>query len=79
MEKLQPMLERAVWELKQKAEEKGLQISLHNTDIEAYFDPKWTGEAIVNVKYNYDSSKQLVSIEYSNSYNTNSEKLVKFI
>ena len=37
------------------------------------------GEAIVNVKYNYDSSKQLVSIEYSNSYNTNSEKLVKFI
>lgn len=26
MEKLQPMLERAVWELKQKAEEKGLQI-----------------------------------------------------
>ena len=46
MEKLQPMLERAVWELKQKAEEKGLQISLHNTDIEAYFDPKWTGEAI---------------------------------
>lgn len=49
MEKLQPMLERAVWELKQKAEEKGLQISLHNTDIEAYFDPKWTGEAIGNV------------------------------
>ena len=47
MEKLQPMLERAVWELKQKAEEKGLQISLHNTDVEAYFDPKWTGEAIV--------------------------------
>lgn len=28
---------------------KGLQISLHNTDIEAYFDPKWTGEAICNV------------------------------
>ena len=49
MEKLQPMLERAVWELKQKAEEKGLQISLHNTDAEAYFDPKWTGEAIGNV------------------------------
>ena len=49
MEKLQPMLERAVWEMKQKAEEKGLQISLHNTDIEAYFDPKWTGEAICNV------------------------------
>lgn len=49
MEKLQPMLERAVWELKQKAEEKGLQISLHNTDVEAYFDPKWTGEAIGNV------------------------------
>ena len=49
MEKLQPMLERAVWELKQKAEEKRLQISLHNTDVEAYFDPKWTGEAIGNV------------------------------
>ena len=49
MEKLQPMLERAVRELEQKAEEKGLQISLHNTDIEAYFDPKWTGEAICNV------------------------------
>ena len=49
MEKLQPMLERAVWDLKQKAEEKGLQISLHNTDVEAYFDPKWTGEAICNV------------------------------
>lgn len=49
MEKLQPMLERAVWELKQKAEEKGLQISLHNTDVEAYFDLKWTGEAIGNV------------------------------
>ena len=49
MEKLQPMLERAVWEMKQKAEEKGLQISLHNTDAEAYFDPKWTGEAIGNV------------------------------
>ena len=47
--KLQPMLERAVWELKQKAEEKGLQISLHNTDVEAYFDLKWTGEAIGNV------------------------------
>ena len=49
MEKLHPMLERAVWELKQKAEEKGLQISLHNTDVEAYFDLKWTGEAIGNV------------------------------
>ena len=35
--------------LKQKAEEKGLQISLHNTDVEAYFDLKWTGEAIGNV------------------------------
>ena len=49
MEKLQPMLERAVRELEQKAKEKGLQISLHNTDMEAYFDPKWTGEAICNV------------------------------
>lgn len=49
MEKLQPMLECAVRDLEQKAEEKNLLISLHNTDAEAYFDPKWTGEAICNV------------------------------
>lgn len=48
-EKLQPVLEHAVRESRQKAQEKGLKISLHNTDAEAYFDPKWTGEAICNV------------------------------
>ena len=69
MEKLQPMLERAVWELKQKAEEKGLQISLHNTDVEAYFDLKWTGEAIGNVidnaiKYTEHGEISLSAISY---------------
>lgn len=69
MEKLQPMLERAVWELKQKAEEKGLQISLHNTDVEAYFDPKWTGEAICNVidnaiKYTEHGEISISAISY---------------
>lgn len=48
-EKLQPVLEHAVRESRQKAQEKGLEISLHNTDAEAYFDPKWTGEAVCNV------------------------------
>lgn len=37
------------------------------------------GKAISNAKYNYDSSKQLVSIEYNNPYTGGSSKQMKFI
>ena len=46
---LSPMLENAVAQLKPKANEKGVSLSLHTTDAEAVFDRKWTEEAVCNL------------------------------
>ena len=46
---LQPLLESIVEQYTAKASEKGLSLHLHNTDIFAAFDFKWTAEALANV------------------------------
>ena len=46
---LSPMLEGAVAQLRPKAEEKGIALSLQPTDAEAVFDRKWTEEAVCNL------------------------------
>ncbi len=46
---LQPMLESVVEQYAAKASEKGLLLSLKNTDAFAVFDPKWTTEALANI------------------------------
>lgn len=46
---LQPMLQNISKQYSEKAEEKGLLLQVHNTDIFALFDPKWTSEALANI------------------------------
>lgn len=46
---LSPMLEDAAAQLRPKAEEKGISLTLRPTDIQAVFDPKWTEEAVCNL------------------------------
>ncbi len=46
---LAPMLEEAVLQLRPKAMEKGVSLTLHPTQEEARFDPKWTAEALCNL------------------------------
>lgn len=48
-EALKPMLTLAVKESESKAKTKGLALILHDTDEKAYFDSKWTLEAICNI------------------------------
>ena len=48
-EALKPMLTLAVKETESKARAKGLELILHDTDEKAYFDSKWTLEAICNI------------------------------
>ncbi len=46
---LQPLLESVVEQYAAKASEKGLSLHLHDTDISAVFDFKWTAEALANI------------------------------
>ncbi len=46
---LQPMLQNIAKQYSVKAEEKGLLLHLHNTDVFALFDSKWTTEALANI------------------------------
>lgn len=46
---LSPMLEEAAAQLRPRAEEKGISLTFRPTDVQAVFDPKWTGEAVCNL------------------------------
>lgn len=46
---LEPMLEEGVLQLRPKAMEKGISLTLEPTQEEARFDPKWTAEALCNL------------------------------
>lgn len=46
---LQPMLQRLVTQYYPKAKDKGLSITLHDTNVKAVFDEKWTSEALANI------------------------------
>ena len=68
-QKVQPMLEAAVNEFLPAAEEKGIVLSLHNSDTEACFDAKWTLEAVCNlidnaVKYTENGSITISAVSY---------------
>lgn len=68
-EAIKPMLTLAVKEAEYKAKVKGLELILHDTDEEAYFDSKWTLEAICNildnaVKYTNEGSISLSVTAY---------------
>ena len=68
-EALKPMLTLAVKETASKAKAKGLALILHDTDEKAYFDSKWTLEAICNlldnaVKYTKEGSISISVIAY---------------
>lgn len=49
MQGLQPMLQRLVTQYCPKAKDKGLSINLHDTNVKAVFDEKWTFEALANI------------------------------
>ncbi len=68
-EALKPMLTLAVKETAAKAKAKGLELMIHDTDEKAYFDSKWTLEAICNildnaVKYTKEGSISLSVTAY---------------
>ena len=68
-EALKPMLTLAVKETESKARAKGLELILHDMDEKAYFDSKWTLEAICNildnaVKYTNEGSISLSVTAY---------------
>ena len=68
-EALKPMLTLAVKETASKARAKGLELMLQDTDEKAYFDSKWTLEAICNildnaVKYSKEGSISLSVTAY---------------
>ena len=46
---LQPLLRGIADQYDAKAAAKGLSLHLHNTDISAFFDAKWTAEALANI------------------------------
>lgn len=46
---LLPMLQGITEQYAAKAKEKGVSLHLHDTDISATFDPKWTAEALANI------------------------------
>ena len=46
---LQPMLKNITEQHTAKANEKGLSLSLYDTNLSATFDSKWTSEALVNI------------------------------
>lgn len=49
---LQPLLESIYEQYAAKASEKGLSLHLHDTDVSAVYDPKWTAEALSNIADN---------------------------
>lgn len=64
---LLPVLNDAVEQLRPKAEEKGIALTLESTEAAARFDPKWTGEAVCNlldngVKYTPAGGEILVKV-----------------
>lgn len=66
---LQPMLQSIVEQYSVKAAEKGLSLHLHDTDVFASFDPKWTAEAIANIvdnaiKYTEHGSITISAVSY---------------
>lgn len=46
---LNPMLKDIISQTKQKAEQKNIILNVKNTEVSAYFDLKWTSEAIFNI------------------------------
>lgn len=46
---LQPLLQSIEEQYAAKADEKGLSLHLHDTEVSANFDFKWTGEALANI------------------------------
>lgn len=48
-EEVQPMLQKICDEYVTKAEEKGLKLVLAESECRAFFDPKWTAEAVANL------------------------------
>ncbi len=46
---IQPMLQQVYMQFLQKAEDKGLKLSLQSTGVSACFDMKWTAEALGNI------------------------------
>ena len=60
---LQPLLESVVEQYAAKAAEKGLSLRLHDTDISAAFDMKWTAEALANIVDNGTITISAVSYE----------------
>ncbi|UWG97634.1 HAMP domain-containing histidine kinase [Dehalobacter sp. DCM] len=48
-ENVQRLIEQAVQQIIPKADEKGISVSVENTEIQAGFDLKWTTEALYNI------------------------------
>ena len=66
---LQPLLESVVEQYAAKAAEKGLSLRLHDTDISAAFDMKWTTEALANIvdnaiKYTEHGTIRISAVSY---------------
>lgn len=66
---LQPLLQGIAEQYTAKAAEKGLSLHLHNTDIYAVFDSKWTAEALANivdnaVKYTEHGTITISAVSY---------------
>ena len=49
IDSVQKLLERVITQVSPRAKEKGITIQLESTDGIAYYDPKWTIEAVYNV------------------------------
>jgi len=66
---LQPLLESVVEQYAAKAAEKGLSLRLHDTDISATFDMKWTAEVLANIvdnaiKYTEHGTIRISAVSY---------------
>ncbi len=66
---MQPLLQGIAEQYTAKAAEKGLSLHLHNTDIYAVFDSKWTAEALANivdnaVKYTEHGTITISAVSY---------------
>lgn len=48
-EELSPLLWQVFYQFEEKSKEKGLLLHVTETDVSAFFDPKWTAEAIGNI------------------------------
>ena len=76
---LQPLLESVVEQYAAKAAEKGLSLRLHDTDISAAFDMKWTTEALANIVDNAIKYTEHGTITISAEITTILSKLLDFI